>query len=368
MNFCGEPMCAQRIARSIRFNVALRSPNGEGFTVFMNGLPAILLLFRQTLLNDRPEFRFVDLVFRQRSWVKHEDRADEGVVVCPFERSFARGDFVKHHGKRPNIRAMIDITSTTGLFGRHVVRAAQDHAGLCGFSGNVVVVQFGNAEVDDFRNHRATIIGDKTNVVRLEIAVNDAFSMRRSERSSDGEQRSNGTDRGQTPFALQRLRERFSLQNLHHDERICSFRRTKIEDAHDAGMTNSRRSARFLEQAHRSFSVGVIVTNQLDRDVDLEREVSREPHGAHPAFTKDLRQSIFVRDDVPSVVRHLRQTRWIRRFVQKTTVACFFELQRDRRSPIVRTRNCRVRRVGAARLVRWSRCNGRRAGGGSGHT
>lgn len=110
--------------------------------------------------------------------VEDENRADEGIVVWTFERSYAGDDFVKHHRKRPDVGAMIDVTASTRLFGRHVVRASEDDAGLRGFTRNIVVMQFGNAKVDDLGDDSTTIVCDETNVVRLQIAMDDAFAVR----------------------------------------------------------------------------------------------------------------------------------------------------------------------------------------------
>ena len=88
----------------------------------------------------------------------------------------------------------------------------------------------------------------------------------------------------QSRAVANQLRERFTRQELHRDERIAVML-ADVEDRHDVGMAQAAGGARLPREALAK-SLGVeTMAQQLDRDEAIDRGVPRKKQRAHPAFT-----------------------------------------------------------------------------------
>ncbi len=96
----------------------------------------------------------------------------------------AGGHLVEHHADREDIRAVIDRLALE-LLGRHVGQRADDHADAGRGRRHrlgCIAVGFRAVELDkpEVENTHAAVVADH-HVPRLEVAVDDAFGVRRLE-------------------------------------------------------------------------------------------------------------------------------------------------------------------------------------------
>ena len=68
----------------------------------------------------------------------------------------------------------------------------------------------------------------------------------------------------------------------------------EVEDAHDRRVHQARGGARLGEEALAGAGGGAIAADELDRDVDVERDVVRQPDRAHAAAADDAREPVLV--------------------------------------------------------------------------
>jgi hypothetical protein len=188
------------------------------------------------------------------------------------------------------------------LFGRHVVRGADDRAvfGECG-AGRVGVDEFGDSEVSDF--HAASLI--EQDVFGFDVAVNDALFMGELERLADGRDDREGSFGCQTPLA-QQLTEGGSVDVFHEqEEHAVGF--AEIVHRNDIGMVQPGQGLGLALEP-----LGETRIRTFFRQEDLERHdpVQCGLPGlvdyAHAALTKHL-------DDfeVGEVARDFALGRWL---------------------------------------------------------
>src|SRR6185369_15613879 len=137
--------------------------------------------------------------------------------------------------------------------------------------------QLDQAEVEDL--HLA-VAGDE-DVLRLEVAVNDPFVMRRAEAARDLHGvigRLARRDRALPQADAQRL----AFQQL-ADEEVLIVLGADVEDGDDVRMVEHPRRARFLfESAQRLGVVGEIAREDFDRHFAPQPGVDGAIHLAHP--------------------------------------------------------------------------------------
>ena len=99
------------------------------------------------------------------------------------QRQFAGEHFVEHHAQRVDVRAVVHVCGLLDLLRRHVVRRAHDLpvAGERGVAAASRPEDLGDAEVGDL--HPALLV--EQDVLRLDVAVDDAFVVRELERLAD---------------------------------------------------------------------------------------------------------------------------------------------------------------------------------------
>jgi hypothetical protein len=128
-------------------------------------------------------------------------------------------------------------------------------------------------EVEDLD---ASLTGHE-DICRFDVAVNDPFRMRVCERSAICSPCCCTVATG-NPSAGS-VAERVPINQLHHDERLIVVVLDLVHRA-DAGMVQSRRGSRFVQDAFRPESSGPL-WKQLDGDIPLQLLVVGAIHGAH---------------------------------------------------------------------------------------
>ena len=118
---------------------------------------------------------------RTRGRLEHVLRQDahEGVRV---EGHLPGEHLVHDHAERVDVGALVDGLPRR-LLGRHVVRRAEDHPGLGELAR--AAADLGHAEVEHLHEARVVPLLDDEDVVRLQVAVDDAARVGRVERGGD---------------------------------------------------------------------------------------------------------------------------------------------------------------------------------------
>ena len=148
-----------------------------------------------------------------------------------LERGATSEELVRDDAKGVDVGPVIEMTVAGGLLGAHVVGSPHDHAG----SRELRLFRIDGLGNPEIHQERSTLRAFEEDVLRLEIAVHDAGSMRRHQRARQlTEDAMRFAKRHRWPI-LQSGRERFTF-DLGHDEVGEIFRVTDRVDRHDVGV------------------------------------------------------------------------------------------------------------------------------------
>ena len=164
--------------------------NAQALQVFkhlLHGLIAVARFFRQRLIDDVGKFLrqfVVDLFGRLETVVN--DRVHQVNVGLAFERQLAGRHLVEHDAERIDVAAMVGALALR-LFGRHVIwrtKRRADAGQLVRFALDGALFigkQLGQSEIENLG--LAARCDD--DVRGFDVAVDDAFGVRRGERVGD---------------------------------------------------------------------------------------------------------------------------------------------------------------------------------------
>jgi hypothetical protein len=168
----------------------------------------------------------------------------------------------------------------------------------------------GGAEVGELGGPGHAVDQDVTG---LDVAVDDAGGVRRTQRQGDvaGDARGLGD---LEPAALgQQALERATIDPLHDDERHA-VGDVEVAYAYDVGVVQRRRRARVLQEAVGQVPVAAHLRAQhLQRDRRLELRVASGEHAGHGPFAELVLEQVAA-DPIPSLhgeaaPRHARVSR-----------------------------------------------------------
>ena len=203
------------------------------------------------------------------------------------KRADARQQFVQNGAEGEQIRAMIDGESAD-LLGRHVADGAEHHTRLRrrGQRGEcarcrrrrLTLRQLRQPEVE---NLDAAIPGNE-DVLRLEITMEDALSVRRLEPARDLKgmlDRLANSDRA----AIQPVAKRLPFEQLGYDERRFGMG-ADVVHGEDVRVVQRRRGAGFLLESMQAIDVGRKCRGKdFDRNMTSESRIAGPIHLTHPA-------------------------------------------------------------------------------------
>ena len=235
----------------------------------------------------------IDRRRRRRLPVHH--RVQRGHNICTGERLFPRSHLIQHHAEREDIRSRVQRLIPR-LFRGHIHRGSRQHT----HSGQriflrrtavrrdvLVAYQLGQAKVEDLR----AAVSSKEDIRRLDIAMNNAFGMRR-------DQRIRHLDRDLEQllhlhgFAMQPLLQALPLQLLHDDEGVPVVIVDFVNRA-DVGMVQLRGRPRFpLKAVERLTIPNQVVRNELQSDMPAQAGVFGFIHYSHAAAAQFSQNAI----------------------------------------------------------------------------
>ena len=250
------------------------------------GLKTLAWILLQTML-DHPrecgsERRVADV---QRRRILLEDGIhglDRGVAA---ERSAPCEHFVEDDPERENVGAMVG-GDTADLLGRHVADRAQHHTVArlhvreCGACGGLR--KRGHLTREAEVEHLDASVGDEKHVLGLDIAVDDALVVRRSERAGHLRGDVGGLARRELAAAKPGP-QRLAFDQLHDDVALSAVG-ANVEDVDDVGMIQRANGAGLtLESGERGGIAAQGCWQNLDGDVATEARVTSAIDLAHPA-------------------------------------------------------------------------------------
>src|SRR5207253_707072 len=140
-----------------------------------------------------------------------------------------------------------------------------------------------NAEVEQLRTQAVLRLQQK-DVVRLDVAMDEARAMRGAERGADLAHERRHLSRRAAAVALQELAEVHAAEELHDEEEGALFELARVVDGDDAGMIDPGHGARLLLEAHPHFGVvEVLGLDQLHGHGAIELLVVRLVELGHAA-------------------------------------------------------------------------------------
>ena len=155
-----------------------------------------------------------------------------------------------------------------------------------------------DSEIDDL--HLAGAPDD--DVLRLDVAMQDSGAVCCRDRRCD--LRADREERASLDAVLQQLAQRPPRQILHRDE-VLAVVLADLVDRHDARVIQRRQRLRFVAQR----ALRGVASQQLQRDVALERRISREEDLTHPAVAEQAHDLIAAdRVHRPNSIRRSRSS------------------------------------------------------------
>ncbi len=197
-----------------------------------------------------------ELSYLRRSF--EDDLGEDGELVGAGERWMPREAAVEDRAQSVDVGAWVHRI-TADLLGRHIGRSTDQRAG----ERQVLVGdRLGDPEVDELE--RVELAIDEKEICRLEVAVDDAASVRGVERGGGGAR--DGEDVGHAERAArQAMGEVFPFEPLHGEIKRAAVGCAVRQVANDAGMVDRGEDLRFPDEA---------LCLAPCRGEDLERDVS----------------------------------------------------------------------------------------------
>jgi hypothetical protein len=207
---------------------------------------------------------------------------EDGVERGSVERFAAGEELVEDGAEGEDVRTAVDA-ETADLFGRHVVRRAEDRAG----AGHVGLAEEGQAEVEDLHLH----VRQDEDVRRLEIAVDDVRRVCEGDRVADLlhdlELRAQVGERVRRDESLQVV----AVEQLHGHEEAAGVL-AEVVDGDDVRMREPGRGLGLAAEALASLLVGR--ADDFQRDEAIEHLVVRAENLSHRAAADAVEKPVFA--------------------------------------------------------------------------
>ena len=235
--------------------------------------------------------RGLRIQFRHRLRFVREPPDHHLVRRIARERNLAAGHLVEDHAEREDVRPRVGLLAPH-LLRRHVERRPQNGAHLRhGAAGE----RLGEAEVGQVR--RAGRV--EHDVLRLQVAVDDALLVRRREPLADlTEQREEPRQR-KAPLALEHALEVLALDVLHRqvpDPVVLA----EVVDAKDVPVRDAAGELDLPLEALEDLAVlRDLGTDELEGHVAVELQIADLVHGSHATPAEELHDPVPVSDLEP---------------------------------------------------------------------
>ncbi len=202
---------------------------------------------------------------------------DDRVQVIGLERWAPRDHLEEDPAEGIEIGTAVHLVALP-LLRRHVEGCADHGVGLGEHQGDVEELR--DPEVDELD----LVVRHQEQVVRLEIAVDDAAIVRRRQDVADAGGDRHCTRRRQRPLLGHDRPERAPLHELHDQIGAAVGERAEVEDLDDPRMADRGGRPRLsLEASHQLGILRVALAQDLDGDGTVERPLAAAVDVAHGA-------------------------------------------------------------------------------------
>ena len=228
--------CARRVRAGERLDVTQHRVRGR---------VAVVPGLRHRAHDDRLERgrrRGAGLAQRPRGRV--DDREEQRVVVRREERALADDRLVHHDAARVDVDAAVEVALAARLLGRHVIGRAHHHAGAREVELLIAALELRHhlrhAEVEDLHDRRGADAAGQEDVLRLDVAMDDALVVRGDEAGQDLDHDVGDLVEGEAALARDAVGERGADELLHDEVRASVLERAEVVDLADVRMTDAR--------------------------------------------------------------------------------------------------------------------------------
>ena len=220
---------------------------------------------------------------------------------------FARDGSEQRGAEPPDVGECVDLVpAPLGLLGRHERGRADGHAGLRLFGLRVLHAR--EAEVEELH----LVVPGHEDVVGLQVPMNDAFLVGRSERIEGViDDLEHLVDRHRPAETRATRLHRLPLEQLEDEERRAIFADAVVLDVNHARMADRVRDIAFTEEARAGALVAREVRVQHLQRGAMTITMGRGIHGGHPAradASVDLPLAVHHRADTPLIRPPTRRT------------------------------------------------------------
>ncbi len=199
------------------------------------------------------------------------------------------------------VAAVIDGTADR-LLGAHVARGAEDHAGPGELGRGLLALlvtlslDLGDAEVDELEQLVALVVGRDEHVLRLEVAVHDAVSVRVLEAMDDLQRQLHGA------LGPERTHEKIGQlvagEQRHHHVLEAVVGRAVVGGAQAVGVLESGEALGLAIEAGGDVPMGGELGSQdLEGQIATEAQVVHPVDRAHPPLTDEMVDAVLAVDD-----------------------------------------------------------------------
>ena len=234
---------------------------------------------------------------RQRRRVPLHDVQHQAGEVLADERRAPREHLVEHDAQRIDVDAMIGVLARAHLLRRHVFGRAHDVARQRDVAGRRRVGdgQLGHAEVQHLAvTDRSVRVHAQEDVVRLQIAVDDAVEVRRRDTAHGGQHERDRLDERHLSRSLHPIGERLAREQL-HDQTRRALVLDDVEDRHDVRVIDAARGERLAAETREHLGTGgERGEDPLERDTALGADVDGRVDLRHPAAAEQALDPVLV--------------------------------------------------------------------------
>jgi hypothetical protein len=238
----------------------------------------------------------------ERDRLLGEHLGHDGLRRGARERGLADEHLVGHGAEGVDVAAGADVAVAHGLFGTHVARRAEGHAGLRHAIAGLARGE-GDAEVGD---EGAAVV--QQDVLGLDVAVDDAALVGVVEGGCDFLGEADGVGDGELLLAGEAVAEGLAF-DVGHDVveelgadatrsfaalRMTKVRGARVEEGQDVGMLQVRGGLDLAEEALGADDGGEFGAEDLDGDLAVVLEVVGEVDGGHAALAELALEAVAV--------------------------------------------------------------------------
>jgi hypothetical protein len=192
-----------------------------------------------------------------------------------LEGRFSRQTLEEDATEGKHVRSRPDVAFAARLLGGHVTRCAEQHVRR-GQSAERALRVPRDAEIEDLDS--VGIFTDEENIRGLDVAMNDAARMRRTQGLGDEPYEREAVGHRE-PASSEAIRQILAFEPFHGEPGFVRGKDAMRDVADDVRMVERREHPSLVEETARAALFGI--TKHFERDEVSRRGIARSKNGAH---------------------------------------------------------------------------------------